>query len=102
MVHEANISFEPDVALGAADRCRPGGGVQVFSDASVTFSPSMTINGVQVVAKGDVNLGARELGINGINIQSGGNIVLTESNMFGLCSGGTPQFSPIYYHRLVA
>ena len=100
-VQNANINFSSGVNLGAADSCAPGGGVQIFSNASVHFSSTMTINGVQIIAKGDVDLGARNAGINGINVQTGGNITLTANNMLGLCSGGSPQFFPIYYYRLV-
>jgi hypothetical protein len=98
----ANISFAPGVSLGAADRCQPGGGVQIFSDADVHFSPSTRLNGVQVVASGNVDLDVQRAGINGINVQAGGDITLLASNMFGLCSGGAPQFFPIFYYRLVA
>jgi hypothetical protein len=98
----ANISFAAGVILGAADKCQPGGGVQIFSDSDVHFAPSMRLNGVQVVASGNVDLDARSAGINGLNAQAGGDITLLASNMFGMCSGGAPQFFPIFYYRLVA
>ena len=75
--------------------------MQIFSSASVHFSSSMTINGVQVVAAGDVDLGARGQGVNGISVQAGGNITLTSNNMFGLCSGGAPNLFTVPYYRLV-
>ena len=75
--------------------------MQVFSNASVQFSSSMTMNGVQVVAAGDVDLGARDEGSNGISVQVGGNITLTANNMFGLCQGGAPQLFTVWYYRLV-
>jgi hypothetical protein len=87
--------------IGVADNCAPGGGVQIFSNASVQFSSTMTMNGVQIVAAGDVDLGARDMGINGINVQAGGNITLTSNNMFGLCSGGAPDLFTVDYYRLV-
>jgi len=100
-VQNSNINFSADVVLGLPDGCTPGGGVQIFSNASVQFSSSMTINGVQVVAAGDVDLGARDQGINGINVQAGGDITLTSNNMFGLCSGGAPELFTVDYYRLV-
>jgi hypothetical protein len=100
-VEFANITFAANVQLGTADNCQPGGGVQIFSNASVHFSSSMTINGLQVVAAGDVDLGARDMGVNGINIQAGGDINLTSNNMFGLCSGGAPNLQTVAYYRLV-
>ena len=51
----------------------------------------MSFNGVQIVAAGDVELGARDMGINGINVQSGADITLTSNNMFGLCSTNAPN-----------
>jgi hypothetical protein len=98
---KANISFSANVDLGAPDGCVPGGGVQIFSAASVHFSSSMTINGLQVVAAGDVELGARDNGINGISVQAGQDITLTSNNAFGLCSGGAPDLFTVPYYRLV-
>ena len=36
-------------------------------------------NGVQIVVSGDVDLGARDMGVNGINVQAGGNITLQDA-----------------------
>ncbi len=58
-IENANIVFGAGVNLGTADNCQPGGGVQIFSNASVHFSSSMLINGLQIVAAGDVDLGAQ-------------------------------------------
>ena len=98
---KANISFSANVDLGVADNCAPGGGVQIFSAASVHFSSSMTMDGVQIVAGGDVELGARGQGVNGISVQAGQDISLTSNNMFGLCSGGAPDLFTVDYYRLV-
>ena len=100
-VEFANISCGANVQLGTADNCQAGGGVQIFSKASVHFSSSMTINGLQVIAAGDVDLGARDMGVNGINVQAGCNITLTSNNMFGLCSGNAPNLQTVAYYRLV-
>jgi len=97
----ANISFSSGVQLGTQDNCADGGGVQLFSSASIHFSSSMSINGLQVVAAGDVELGARDMGINGISVQSGQDIRLTSNNMFGLCSGGAPDLFTVSYYKLV-
>ncbi len=85
-----NITFAANVQLGDMDDCAPGGGVQIYSMASVHFSSSMKINGLQVVAAGNVELGARDQAIKGISVQAGQNITLTSNNVFGLCSGGSP------------
>jgi len=100
-VEFANIDFAANVQLGTADNCAPGGGVQIFSNASVHFSSSMLINGLQIVAAGDVDLGARDMGVNGINVQAGGDITLASNNMFGLCSGNAPNLQTVAYYRLV-
>jgi Flp pilus assembly protein TadG len=96
-----NISIAANVQLGAPDNCRPGGGVQIFSPASVKIASSATLDGVQIVAAGDVELGARDMGVNGISVQAGGDITLTSNNMFGLCSGGAPDLFTVPYYRLV-
>jgi Flp pilus assembly protein TadG len=96
-----NISIAANVQLGGPDNCTPGGGVQIFSPASVKIASSAAIDGVQIVAANDIELGARDMGINGISAQAGGDITLTSNNMFGLCSGGAPDLFTVPYYRLV-
>ena len=98
---DANITTAAGVRLGVPDNCAKGGGVQIFSNATMTFSSTTSFDGVQLVAAGDIALGARDMGINGISAQSGGNIFLTSNNMFGLCSGGAPDLFTVDYYRLV-
>jgi len=95
------IKFSSNVKLGTSDNCNPGGGVQIFSNASIHFSSTTTYNGVQIIAAGNVELGARDMGINGINVQAGGFIDLTSNNAFGICSGGAPNLQTVAYYRLV-
>ena len=56
---------------------------------------------MQIVVSGDIDLGARDMGINGINAQAGGDITLTRNNKFGLCTGGAPDLFTVGYYRLV-
>jgi hypothetical protein len=98
---DANISTAAGVQLGIPDNCAEGGGVQLYSNATLTFSSTTTFDGVQMVAAGDIALGARDMGVRGISAQSGGNITLTSNNMFGLCSGGAPNLFTVDYYRLV-
>ena len=100
-VLDDNMIFASGVTLGADDNCAEGGGVQIFSNASIHFSSTTTYNGVQIVAAGDVELGARDMGINGINVQAGGRVDLTSNNAFGICSGGAPNLQVVAYYRLV-
>lgn len=95
-----NISIAANVQLGGPDNCTPGGGVQIFSPASVKIASSAAIDGVQIVAANDIELGARDMGINGISAQAGGTITLTSNNQFGLCSGGAPDLFTVPYYRL--
>jgi hypothetical protein len=96
-----NIAVDANVQLGLPDNCATGGGVQIFSTASVKTSSTVSINGVQIVAAGDIDLGARAMGINGISGQAGGTITMASNNMFGLCSGGAPDLFTVPYFRLV-
>jgi len=97
----ASITTAANVQLGKADFCQPGGGVQLFSNNAMLFSSTTTFDGVQIVAGGDVELGARDMGIRGISVQSGRNIYMTSNNEFGLCSGGAPNLFTVDYYRLV-
>jgi hypothetical protein len=67
----------------------------------MSFSSTTSFDGVQLVAAGDISLGARDMGINGISAQAGGTIFMTSNNMFGLCSGGAPGLFTVNYYRLV-
>jgi len=90
------------VKLGADDNCAPGGGVQVFSTASIKFSSSMVINGLQIVAARDIDMGANDLTVKGINAQAGGNVPMQSNNRFTACGhGGTPHLFTVDYYRLV-
>jgi len=100
-VDKANVVIAANVQLGRPDNCNPAGGVQLFSNATIHTASSTSIDGVQMVAKGDIDLGARDMGINGISAQSGGNITLTSNNQFGLCSDGAPDLFTVDYYRLV-
>ena len=61
----------------------------------------MMINGLQVVAAGSVELGARDQAAKGISVQAGEDITLTSNNIFGLCSGGTDTTLTKASYRLV-
>ncbi len=100
-VSKANVGVAANVQLGVPDNCAVGGGVQIFSNATIHTASSTSIDGVQMVAAGDIELGARSEGVNGISAQAGGDITLTSNNMFGLCSGGAPDLFTVDYYRLV-
>ncbi len=100
-ISKANVGIAANVQLGLPDNCAEGGGVQIFSNATIHTASTTAIDGVQLVAKGDIELGARDSGINGISAQSGNNITLTSNNQFGLCSGGAPDLFTVPYYRLV-
>ena len=100
-IDKANIGVSANVQLGKPDGCADGGGVQIFSNASIHTASSTKIDGVQMVAAGDIELGARDDGIDGISAQAGGDITLTSNNQFGLCQGGAPDLFTVPYYRLV-
>jgi len=98
---KANVTAAANVQLGQPDNCAVGGGVQIFSNATIHTAASTKIDGVQMVAVGDIELGAQDYGINGISAQSGNTISLTSNNLFGLCSGNAPNLFTVPYYRLV-
>ena len=100
-IGDANITVAAGVQLGKPDNCAEGGGVQLFSNATIHTASSTNIDGVQMVALGDIFLGARDMGVNGISAQAGGTIKMTSNNMFGLCSGGVGGLFTVPYYRLV-
>jgi hypothetical protein len=100
-VATANIHFDADVVLGNDDDCAPGGGVQVFTTASVSSAAKLSLNGVQMVAAGNIQIAAKTDGINGISMQTGGKIKLASNGTFGGCGAGTPRLFTVNYYRLV-
>ena len=100
-IDKANVGVAANVQLGEPDDCAEGGGVQIFSNATIHTASSTKIDGVQMVAIGDIELGARDDGIDGISAQAGGDITLTSNNQFGLCIGGVPDLFTVPYYRLV-
>ncbi len=64
---KANVKAAAKVQLGRPDNCAQGGGVQIFSNATIHTASSTKIDGLQMVARGDIELGARDEGINGIS-----------------------------------
>jgi hypothetical protein len=98
---KAIVQAAASATLGTPDNCAPGGGVQIFSNATMKFSSSTMFNGVQLVARDDIELGAQAEGINGISAEAGGDIVMTANNAFGLCKGNVPMLKRYFYWRLV-
>ena len=100
-IENATLSFSNNVQLGTADCSSSDGGVQIFSNASVHFSSQTEIHGLQIVAAGDVDLGTQGMGVEGLNVQAGGNITLSSLNQFGLCPNSAPNLQTVAYYRLV-
>ena len=69
--------------------------------APAIFVSISSYNGVQIIPTGDVDLGARDMGINGINVQTGGKITLTSNNTSGVCATGASNLQTVAYYRLV-
>jgi len=97
---KATIQFPADVKFGADDDCAPGGGVQIYSAASVRISASAEINELRIVARGDVELTANEEA-DGINIQAGEDIRFTANANIGTRCSGTMQGAFAAHYRLV-
>ncbi len=69
----ATLHFPAGTSFGAQDGCAPGGGVQIYSAASVNITAGASIDGMQIVARGDVEMTANET-INGISVMAGEDI----------------------------
>jgi Flp pilus assembly protein TadG len=97
---KATIQFPSGTHFGKQDNCAPGGGVRIYSAASVHITAGATIDGMQIVARGDVELTANETA-NGITIEAGHNIKFTANADIGTgCLGGIDGVFAWHY-RLV-
>jgi hypothetical protein len=86
--NKTNIAFAAGTRFGAPDNCAPGGGVRIYSGASVKITAGASIDGMHIVARGDVELTANET-MNGISIEAGQNIRFTANADIGTgCVGG--------------
>ncbi|MCZ6860233.1 MAG: hypothetical protein O7I42_08130, partial [Alphaproteobacteria bacterium] len=86
--NKTNIEFAAGTRFGLQDGCAPGGGVRLYSGASVHIADGASIDGMQIVARGTVMLTANET-MNGISIQAGQNIIFTANADVGTgCVGG--------------
>lgn len=86
--HVINLAGNPN--LGLPDDCEEGGGVEIYAAASVHIAAGGDVNGLRVVAGGDVELTANAGAVNGISVQAGQEIHATANNAFGRCTGGVP------------
>jgi len=94
------IHFPAGTYLGKQDGCAPGGGVRIYTAASVRITAGAAIMGVQIVARGDVEFSASQ-NIDGLSIQAGEDIRMTANTNIGTgCLGGIDGVFA-YHYRLV-
>ena len=98
--NKATISFPSGVQFGLDDDCAPGGGVQLYSGASVHISAAAAINGMRIVARGDVDITAN-VTADDLNIQAGHNIKLTANGDIGTGCVGDVEGHHAWHYRLV-
>ena len=101
---KAVISLAANAVLGDGDEappCQPGGGVQIYSYASVHTAAGTVINGSRIVAAGDVELTAANNGVLGVAVQAGQDITMTSNSLMGLCQGGVDGDVYASWYRLV-
>jgi len=86
--NKATISFPAGTYFGKQDNCAPGGGVRIYSAASVHITAGAAVMGVQIVARGDVEFSANQT-IDGLTVEAGQNIRMTANADIGTgCLGG--------------
>jgi len=98
---KAVVSLAANAILGIDDGCDSGGGVAIYSYASVHTAAGTMINGTRIVAAGDVELTAANNGVLGVAVQAGQDITLTSNSLMGLCAGGVDGDSVAWWYRLV-
>ena len=85
-----SIHIAAQSTLGAADGCALGGGVELYSAASVLIAAGGEWHGLRIVAEYDVKITSNNVGVYGISVEAGRNIDMSSNNEFGLCTGGVP------------
>ncbi|MBL4808093.1 MAG: Tad domain-containing protein [Rhodobacteraceae bacterium] len=78
--------------LGRDDHCAPGGGVTIISPGEVHFAAQMEWYGTQLIANGDVHISANVDGIEGLSVQTEGDIKATSNMDMGQCGGGVDHY----------
>ena len=89
-----NQSFNASsgLQLGQPDNCAPGGGVTLITMGESHFAASIAWDGVELFSHGDVHISAQANGINGVHIESAGDIKATSNLSFGSCTGGIDHY----------
>lgn len=96
-----SISAPAQLRLGRADNCAPGGGVQIVTMGSVKVAADLNMNGVQIIAKDDIEFTANAVGIQGAALVAGGTISGTSNMSMGYCGSGMEDNFQAEYFKLV-
>ena len=98
-----NQSFNASASLqlGEDDSCADGGGVSLFTMGDAHFSAQTEWFGVELIAQGDAHISAKADGIEGVSIETGGDIFATSNLSFGACNEGIDHYRDLYIVRMV-
>ncbi|MEM1276051.1 MAG: pilus assembly protein TadG-related protein [Pseudomonadota bacterium] len=82
----APFTFTAPVQIGRDDNCALGGGATLYGIGEIATPADASLYGAQIVAVGNVDLGARADSILGINVEADGNINISAEGRIGACS----------------
>jgi len=98
---KSTISFPSGVQFGRLDGCAPGGGVGIYSSSSVHVSAAGKIDGLQIVARGDIEFSAGQTA-DDLTLEAGHNIKFTANADLGtLCPPLAEDALFVSHYRLV-
>jgi Flp pilus assembly protein TadG len=89
------------IYIGRNDNCATGGGAQLVTMGSVTFTSNLHMYGGQVLAKQNITFTANASGIQGAAMVAGGTISGTSNMSMGFCGNGMENNFHAEYFKLV-
>ena len=81
------VSGADKVAFGLPDSCAAGGGSLLIADGDVRFGFGMGLHGSTIIAAGDVAMPVQAPGLEGIAVQAGGHVGLSDGSRLKACDG---------------
>ena len=100
--HSHSMNSPSSVQFGAEDACdQDSGGVTLITEGGMSLAAQNEWNGARLIAVGDVHIAAKENGINGLSVETNGNIFATSNLGMGFCNGGVDPYAEDRIIRMI-
>jgi Flp pilus assembly protein TadG len=95
-----SISGPSGIQIGNHSCGTPGGSAAILTMGGAQFGAGLTFKSGQIIARGDVQFPARDVGVEGASVLAGGRIDGTSNMTMAFCGDGD-DFFKVKYYRIV-